>query len=31
MSAAQVAALKSSNRGEYNRLEHFDHVHVSFG
>jgi hypothetical protein len=30
MSAAQLAALKSSNRGEYNRLEHFDHVHVSF-
>lgn len=29
-SAAQLAALKSSNRGEYNRIQHYDHVHVSF-
>jgi hypothetical protein len=28
---AQMAALKASNPGEYNRLEHNDHVHVSFG
>ncbi|MCW2921017.1 MAG: hypothetical protein JWL76_891 [Thermoleophilia bacterium] len=27
---AQLEALKSSNRGEYNRLQHFDHVHVSY-
>ena len=29
-SAASLAALKRPNRGEYNRLQHFDHVHVSF-
>ncbi|MCW2928089.1 MAG: hypothetical protein JWM86_2057 [Thermoleophilia bacterium] len=29
-SAESLAALKSSNPGEYNRLQHFDHVHVSF-
>jgi hypothetical protein len=29
-SASQLAALKSSNLGEYNRIQHFDHVHVSF-
>jgi hypothetical protein len=29
-SQAELEALKQSNRGEYNRLEHFDHVHVSF-
>jgi hypothetical protein len=28
--AAELEALKSSNRGEYNRLQHYDHVHVSF-
>ncbi|MCB0878461.1 MAG: hypothetical protein KDC46_05715 [Thermoleophilia bacterium] len=27
---ASLAALKQSNRGEYNRLQHYDHVHVSF-
>ena len=30
-SAESLAKLKSSNRGEYNRLQHYDHVHVSFG
>ena len=30
-SASSLAALKTSDRGEYNRLQHFDHVHVSFG
>ncbi len=30
-SDAEMAAMKSSNPGEYNRLEHNDHVHVSFG
>lgn len=29
-SAAELEALKQSNRGEYNRIQHFDHVHVSF-
>ncbi len=29
-SAASLSKLKSSNRGEYNRLQHYDHVHVSF-
>lgn len=29
-SAGELAALKSSNRGAYNRLQHYDHVHVSF-
>lgn len=29
-SAAQLDALKQSNRGEYNRIQHYDHVHVSF-
>ncbi|MBN9420413.1 MAG: hypothetical protein J0I12_33500 [Candidatus Eremiobacteraeota bacterium] len=27
---AQLDALKRSNPGEYNRIQHFDHVHVSF-
>jgi len=26
----ELDALKRSNPGEYNRLQHFDHVHVSF-
>lgn len=26
----ELEALKQSNRGEYNRIQHFDHVHVSF-
>jgi hypothetical protein len=30
-SSASLEALKQSNRGEYNRLQHYDHVHVSFG
>lgn len=29
-SAGELEALKQSNRGEYNRLQHYDHVHVSF-
>ena len=29
-SKASLEALKSSNRGEYNRLQHYDHVHVSY-
>lgn len=29
-SQAELDALKRSNPGEYNRLQHFDHVHVSF-
>lgn len=29
-SRGELQALKASNRGEYNRLQHFDHVHVSF-
>jgi hypothetical protein len=29
-SAAEMEAMKSSNRGEYNRMQHYDHVHVSF-
>jgi hypothetical protein len=29
-SKAELEALKRSNRGEYNRLQHFDHVHVSY-
>lgn len=29
-SQAELAALQQSNPGEYNRLQHFDHVHVSF-
>ena len=29
-SAAEMEAMKSSNRGEYNRMQHHDHVHVSF-
>lgn len=29
-SQAQLEALKRSNRGEYNRIQHYDHVHVSF-
>lgn len=29
-SAGELAALKQSNRGEYNRIQHHDHVHVSF-
>lgn len=29
-SQAELEALKRSNPGEYNRLQHFDHVHVSF-
>ncbi len=29
-SRAELDALKQSNRGEYNRLQHFDHVHVSY-
>ncbi|MCW2924472.1 MAG: hypothetical protein JWM98_1876, partial [Thermoleophilia bacterium] len=28
--ADSIAKLKNSNRGEYNRLQHFDHVHVSY-
>ncbi len=27
---AQLEALKKSNPGEYNRIQHYDHVHVSF-
>ncbi|MBX3171535.1 MAG: hypothetical protein KF760_29270 [Candidatus Eremiobacteraeota bacterium] len=27
---AELDALKRSNPGEYNRIQHFDHVHVSF-
>lgn len=27
---AQLDALKKSNPGEYNRIQHYDHVHVSF-
>jgi hypothetical protein len=27
---AQLEQLKRTNRGEYNRLQHYDHVHVSF-
>lgn len=30
-SAAELASLRESNRGEYNRIQHYDHVHVSFG
>lgn len=30
-SDAAMAAMRSSNPGEFNRLEHNDHVHVSFG
>lgn len=30
-SASELEALKQSNRGEYNRIQHYDHVHVSFG
>lgn len=29
-SQGELDALKRSNPGEYNRLQHFDHVHVSF-
>lgn len=29
-SQGELEALKRSNPGEYNRLQHFDHVHVSF-
>ncbi len=29
-SRGELDALKRSNPGEYNRLQHFDHVHVSF-
>lgn len=29
-SQSELEALKRSNRGEYNRLQHYDHVHVSF-
>lgn len=29
-SQASLDALKQSNRGEYNRIQHYDHVHVSF-
>lgn len=29
-SQGELQALKQSNPGEYNRLQHFDHVHVSF-
>ncbi len=28
--AASIEKLKQTKRGEYNRLQHFDHVHVSF-
>lgn len=27
---AQLEQIKRTNRGEYNRLQHYDHVHVSF-
>jgi hypothetical protein len=30
-SQGELEALKRSNPGEYNRLQHNDHVHVSFG
>ncbi len=30
-SRASLDALKQSDRGEYNRIQHNDHVHVSFG
>ncbi len=29
-SRESLDALKQSNRGEYNRIQHYDHVHVSF-
>lgn len=29
-SQAELERLKQTNRGEYNRLQHYDHVHVSF-
>ncbi|MEO6867801.1 MAG: hypothetical protein ABI200_07245 [Gaiellales bacterium] len=29
-SASSLAALKQSNQGEFNRIQHYDHVHVSF-
>jgi hypothetical protein len=29
-SSGEIEALKQSNRGEYNRIQHYDHVHVSF-
>lgn len=29
-SQGDLARLKRTNRGEYNRLQHYDHVHVSF-
>jgi hypothetical protein len=29
-SQSELNAIKASNRGEYNRLQHYDHVHVSF-
>ncbi len=29
-SQAELNRIKQTNRGEYNRLQHFDHVHVSF-
>jgi hypothetical protein len=28
--ASSLESLKQSNRGEYNRIQHYDHVHVSF-
>ena len=29
-SQSELNRIKQTNRGEYNRLQHFDHVHVSF-
>ncbi|MEO6867800.1 MAG: hypothetical protein ABI200_07240 [Gaiellales bacterium] len=29
-SESSLAALKQSNQGEFNRIQHYDHVHVSF-